>query len=212
MGADRDIFDLSGRVAIVTGGNGGIGLGIAEGLAAAGASLSIVGRDEAKTAAAAERLRGHGVEALASTADVSDETAVDKVVASTAERLGRIDILVNNAGIARRGLPAGLHDRGLGRCRGHQPQGHVLVFQGRPPAHGEGRRREGHQHRLDGLDIRARLGARVRRQQGGRGAARQEHGRRLGEGQHPGQRGPARMDRDRPSRRRFRISPPSATR
>jgi 2-deoxy-D-gluconate 3-dehydrogenase len=104
MGVDRDIFDLSGRVAIVTGGNGGIGLGIAEGLAAAGASLSIVGRDEAKTAAAAERLRGHGVEALGFTADVSDEAAVAEVVASTAERLGRIDILVNNAGIARRGL------------------------------------------------------------------------------------------------------------
>ena len=101
---DNSIFDLSGRAAIVTGGNGGIGLGIAEGLACAGASVSIIGRDEAKTAAAAERLRGHGVEALGFAADVSDEAAVDEVVASTADRLGRIDILVNNAGIAKRGL------------------------------------------------------------------------------------------------------------
>ena len=101
---DNSIFDLSGRAAIVTGGNGGIGLGIAEGLACAGANVSIVGRDEAKTAAAAERLRGHGVEVLGFAADVSDEAAVDDVVTSTAESLGRIDILLNNAGIAIRGL------------------------------------------------------------------------------------------------------------
>ena len=97
-------FDLSGKVAIVTGGNGGIGLGIAEGLAGAGANVSIVGRDRAKTDAAAERLRGYGVEALALVADVSDDAAVRQVVASTADRLGGIDILVNNAGIAIRGM------------------------------------------------------------------------------------------------------------
>jgi 2-deoxy-D-gluconate 3-dehydrogenase len=99
-----NIFDLSGKVAIVTGGNGGIGLGIAEGLAEAGAGVSIVGRDESKTEAAAEHLRGYGVEALPFVADVSDENAVNEVVAGTADRLGRIDILVNNAGIAIRGL------------------------------------------------------------------------------------------------------------
>ena len=97
-------FDLSGKVAIVTGGNGGIGLGIAEGLAGAGANVSIVGRDRAKTDAAAERLRGYGVEALALVADVSDDAAVRQVVASTADRLGGVDILVNNAGIAIRGM------------------------------------------------------------------------------------------------------------
>src|SRR5690349_16921944 len=92
-------FDLSGRVALVTGGNGGIGYGIAEGLAAAGAAVMIAGRDETKSDAAVTALRQAAWKAEAIKADVADETSCRSMVAATVERLGRLDILVNNAGI-----------------------------------------------------------------------------------------------------------------
>ncbi len=91
-------FDLAGRVALVTGGNGGIGLGIAEGLAKAGAMVAIAGRNSAKNAAAVSGLKALGVEAMAVEADVSDEASVAHMTASVAEHFGRIDILVANAG------------------------------------------------------------------------------------------------------------------
>jgi 2-deoxy-D-gluconate 3-dehydrogenase len=93
------LFDLSGKVAVVTGGNGGIGLGIARGLAEAGADIAVVGRNEAKSTAAAAELRAFGVKAIAVTADVTDKAAVAAMVERVAKELGRIDILVNNAGI-----------------------------------------------------------------------------------------------------------------
>jgi NAD(P)-dependent dehydrogenase (short-subunit alcohol dehydrogenase family) len=92
-------FDLSGKVAIVTGGNGGIGLGMARGLAEAGAAIAVVGRNEAKSAAAAAELRARGAKAIAVTADVTDQAAVADMVARTLRDLGGIDILVNNAGM-----------------------------------------------------------------------------------------------------------------
>jgi 2-deoxy-D-gluconate 3-dehydrogenase len=101
-------FDLSGRVAIVTGGNGGIGLGMARGLAEAGAAIAVVGRNEAKSAAAAAELEARGAKAIAVTADVTDRTAVADMVARTLRDLGRIDILVNNAGINIRKPPHAL--------------------------------------------------------------------------------------------------------
>jgi 2-dehydro-3-deoxy-D-gluconate 5-dehydrogenase len=84
-----DLFDLQGKGAIVTGGNGGIGLGIARGLADAGADVAVVGRNEAKSNAAA----------VAVVADVTDKAAVTGMVERVERELGRIDILVNNAGI-----------------------------------------------------------------------------------------------------------------
>jgi 2-dehydro-3-deoxy-D-gluconate 5-dehydrogenase len=92
-------FDLSGKVAIVTGGNGGIGLGIARGLADAGADIAVVGRNEAKSSAAVADLKARGVRAIAVATDVTDKAAVAEMVARAASELGRIDILVNNAGI-----------------------------------------------------------------------------------------------------------------
>jgi 2-deoxy-D-gluconate 3-dehydrogenase len=91
-------FDLSQRVAIVTGGNGGIGLGMARALAAAGARVAVAGRNAAKSEAAVEELRALGGEPLAIRADVSDERSVDALVAEAVGRCGRLDILVNNAG------------------------------------------------------------------------------------------------------------------
>jgi 2-dehydro-3-deoxy-D-gluconate 5-dehydrogenase len=101
----QGLFDLAGKVAIVTGGNGDIGLGMARGLAAAGAAIAVVGRDEAKSAAAVADLSKDGGKAIAVTADVTDETAVTAMVERVRRQLGRIDILVNNAGINIRKAP-----------------------------------------------------------------------------------------------------------
>src|SRR5579871_2498671 len=102
------LFDLTGKVAIVTGGNGGIGLGMAHGLADAGANIAVVGRNEEKSQAAVADLRARGVKAIAVTADVTDRAAVADMVARVARDLGRIDILVNNAGINIRKPPHSL--------------------------------------------------------------------------------------------------------
>ena len=98
-------FDLTGKVALVTGGNGGIGLGMARGLAGAGASLVIAARDEAKTAAALAELTAMGAKAAGLRVDVADEAACRAMAGQAAERFGRLDILVNNAGVARRRRP-----------------------------------------------------------------------------------------------------------
>ncbi len=98
-------FDLTGKVAIVTGGNGGLGLGIAMGLAGAGANIVIAARSVEKTAQALEDVRALGVEARGITVDVTQEPAVQRMVADTIDHLGRLDILVNNSGIAIRAQP-----------------------------------------------------------------------------------------------------------
>ena len=90
---------LTGRVAVVTGGNGGIGLGMGKGLAKAGALVVVAARDEAKSAEAVRELQALGSDAIAIAVDVADERSVAALVAATMERCGRIDILVNNAGI-----------------------------------------------------------------------------------------------------------------
>jgi 2-deoxy-D-gluconate 3-dehydrogenase len=101
-----NLFDLTGRVAIVTGGNGGIGLGIARGLASSGASVAVVGRNAEKTAAAAQFLSdAHKVAAQAVVGDVARSGDVDRIVAEVTKRFGRIDILFNNAGINIRRPP-----------------------------------------------------------------------------------------------------------
>jgi 2-dehydro-3-deoxy-D-gluconate 5-dehydrogenase len=102
------LFDLSGKVAIVTGGNGGIGLGMARGLAGAGAVIAVVGRNEAKSADAVSDLSKAGHRAIVVAADVTDEAAVAAMAARVQRELGRIDILVNNAGINIRKPPQAL--------------------------------------------------------------------------------------------------------
>jgi len=93
------MLDLSGKVAIVTGGNGGIGLGMARGLARAGARVVVAARNRDKSATAVRELKALGSDALALAVDVTDERSVDALVADTLRQCGRIDILVNNAGI-----------------------------------------------------------------------------------------------------------------
>ncbi|MXP62613.1 glucose 1-dehydrogenase [Roseomonas sp. M0104] len=100
-------FDLSGRVAVVTGGNGGIGLGMARGLAAAGAWVAVIGRNAEKNKAAVAAL---GEDAFAIQADLAEPGAADRVIAQVVEQAGGIDILVNNAGTNIRRLPQEVTD------------------------------------------------------------------------------------------------------
>ncbi len=94
------IFDLTGKVAIITGGNGGLGLGIAKGLARAGAAVAVVGRNMEKLEVATKELKEAGAKVLAVQADVSKEDDVNRMVKETADHFGRVDILVNNAAIS----------------------------------------------------------------------------------------------------------------
>jgi 2-deoxy-D-gluconate 3-dehydrogenase len=99
------LFDLSGRVALLTGGNGGIGLGMAKGFAEAGAAVVIAARRAEKTEAALAALKGVGAKAEFVAVDVADEASVRAMAAAATERFGRLDILVNNAGMAIRKRP-----------------------------------------------------------------------------------------------------------
>ena len=98
-------FDLSERVAAITGGNAGIGLGIAQGLGEAGARVMICGRRDAANDAAIETLRSAGCDAHSIAIDVTDKDQLRTLFAHTRETLGPVDILVNNAGIFRGGDP-----------------------------------------------------------------------------------------------------------
>lgn len=93
------IFDLSGRVAIVTGGNGGIGLGMAEALVGAGCAVSIWGRNRDKTEAAVARLKATGGQVEGRACDVTDPASIEDAFAATLSALGRVDGFFANAGI-----------------------------------------------------------------------------------------------------------------
>lgn len=103
-----DLFDLTGKVAIVTGGNSGIGLGIATGLAGAGAAVAIVARDRQRTEGAVEQIRAAGGDAAAILADASQAADIERMVGETVARYGRLDILVNNVGGIVRKAPQDL--------------------------------------------------------------------------------------------------------
>src|ERR1700731_1320734 len=101
----KPIFDLAGRVAIVTGGSVGLGRQMAEGLAEMGANLMLCARKKERCESAAEELKAHGVETLALACDVTNPISIQEVVETTVSRFGRIDILINNAGTSW-GAPA----------------------------------------------------------------------------------------------------------
>ena len=96
------VFDLTGKVALVTGGNGGIGLGMAKGLAASGALVMIAGRDAEKNRAAVEALGG-SADAVA--VDLAEESGAKTATDAVVRKFGRLDILINNAGINIRKSP-----------------------------------------------------------------------------------------------------------
>ena len=102
------LFDLTGKVALVTGGNGGLGLAMAKGLAQAGAGIVVAGRDEKKTAQALVEIRALGARAEGVAVDVTQEALIKDMVSYTLEKLSRVDILVNNAGTTVRKEPQDL--------------------------------------------------------------------------------------------------------
>ncbi len=102
----KDAFSLQGKVAVVTGGNGGIGKAIARGLAAAGADLAIAARNETKTEEAVREIQEEfGTKVIGVKVDLQQEAQIRAMAAKVLETFGRIDILVNNAGTNIRKSP-----------------------------------------------------------------------------------------------------------
>ncbi len=142
------LFDLTGHVALVTGGNSGIGLGMAKALAEHGASVAIWGTNPAKNAAAAEELRAIGRPVLDLVCDVGDHQAVIDSMAATVDRFGRLDSCFVNAGVGgkapsfaemteeewHRVLRVNLDgafftaQEAVKRMKGQDPQGGSIVF------------------------------------------------------------------------------------
>ena len=101
----KDLFDLTGKTAIVTGGSRGIGVEMAEALAEAGANLMLCARREEWLLETVEEFRGKGFTVEGRTCDVSKEADVQTVVDATIEKFGKVDILINNAGISWGAMP-----------------------------------------------------------------------------------------------------------
>jgi NAD(P)-dependent dehydrogenase (short-subunit alcohol dehydrogenase family) len=101
----NNIFDLTGKTAVVTGASRGLGRAFAEAMAKFGADVACVGRDAAKLEETVKIVKSYGVKAMPIIADMTQETDIKKMAAKAAKELGRIDILFNNAGIARPATP-----------------------------------------------------------------------------------------------------------
>ena len=102
------LFDLSGRVSLVTGGNGGLGLAMAEGLASAGSNIIIAARDQAKIAQSVSTIKSYGVQVEGICVDVTQESQIIDMVSKSIDTFGKIDVLVNNAGTTVRKEPQDL--------------------------------------------------------------------------------------------------------
>ena len=102
------LFDLSGRIAVVTGGNGGIGLGMAEGMAAGGATVVLAGRNAAKGGTAVKQIKAAGGKAEFADVDVTSEKSCRALIDGVAKQHGGLNILINNAGINIRKPPDAL--------------------------------------------------------------------------------------------------------
>jgi 2-dehydro-3-deoxy-D-gluconate 5-dehydrogenase len=128
------MFNLAGKVAIVTGGNGGIGLAMAEGIGICGATVVIAARDAAKAKSALAKLEAANVKALFLAADVTSKSDCDKLVSETETACGRLDILVNNAGIMARDHPQDFTEEAWRRVLDTNLTGAFLCCQAAYPA------------------------------------------------------------------------------
>jgi NAD(P)-dependent dehydrogenase (short-subunit alcohol dehydrogenase family) len=127
METPMSIFDLSGRVAVITGGNGGIGLGIAQALATAGCNVSIWGRNADKNKSAAATMAGCAGKADTRVCDVTDPASVKSAMAATLEKFGRVDGCFANAGIGGGGRHAFI-DRTEEQWRSMSDFGGIAVY------------------------------------------------------------------------------------
>lgn len=125
-----ELFDLSGRTAIITGGNGGLGLAMARGLAKAGANVAILARNADKNAAAVEELRALGRgDVLALTCDVAEDAAIETAMAQTLGTFGRVDVCFANAGISGAGTAIpDITPEGWDNTMAVNTRGAVLVY------------------------------------------------------------------------------------
>jgi NAD(P)-dependent dehydrogenase (short-subunit alcohol dehydrogenase family) len=125
-----ELFDLSGRTAIITGGNGGLGLAMARGLAKAGANVAIWARNADKNAAAVEELRALGRgDVLALTCDVADDSASETAMGQTLSAFGRVDVCFANAGISGAGTAIpDITPEGWDNTMAVNTRGAVLVY------------------------------------------------------------------------------------
>lgn len=125
-----NLFDLTGRTAIVTGGNGGIGLAMARGLAKAGANVAIWARNPDKNAAAVDEMRSLGAgDVLALTCDVAEDADIETAMAETLAAFGRVDVCFANAGISGAGTPIpDITAEGWDRTLAINTRGAALVY------------------------------------------------------------------------------------
>ena len=190
------LFDLTGKVALITGGNGGIGLGMAKGLSAAGAAILVIGRNADKNARAVAELRQTGV-AEAAEVDMAGDTGGGTAVAAAIAAFGHLDILINNAGTNIRKQP---QDYSLAEWKLLMDVNLTSAFLCSQAAftHNAARRRKDHQHRFHDVAVRrppfaAPYGATKRWHRANDKVPRQ----RLGALRHSSQRRAAGLDRHR---------------
>ena len=192
------LFDLSGRVAIVTGGNGGIGRGIALGFAQAGAAVAIFGRNEDKNAKVVAELNEAGADATAVNIDLTDRASLEPAVRHVEAELGPPDILVNNAGIVS--LSGGiLEETPESWDEVIETQLTSVFLLSKLAAASMATRQRGKIINIGSMYSVLRLGDHsvVQRRQGRNRPAHQVDGDRARTARHPGERDRARLDRDR---------------
>jgi NAD(P)-dependent dehydrogenase (short-subunit alcohol dehydrogenase family) len=144
-----NLFDLSGRVGLVTGSSRGIGFALAKGLLQVGARVVIHGREvEQATISATTLAQETGGQTRVSTFDVTDLAAVDRGIAAIEHDWGTPDLLVNNAGVQRRKNVRRVRSEGLERPAGHQPDERFPRQPAGRPGNGGTRQRQDHQYRV----------------------------------------------------------------
>jgi len=176
------LFDLGGKVALVTGGNGGIGLGMAKGLAFAGASIAIAGRNTSKATAALGELKAAGAKADFIALDVVKEQSCREAVKTCVERFGRIDILVNNSGTTVRKQPEDISADDWHLVIETNLTGALYCCQAAYPHFVKGGGGKIINNRFDDVAVRRRLCRALRGEQRRHRAAQQVAGDRLGQG------------------------------
>ncbi len=182
------LFSLEGKVAVVTGGTSGIGRALSLGLAEAGADVIATARRQQQVDDTAKEIEARGRKTLRVASDVGDRASLEKLLAATLERFGKVDILVNCAGMIKRTPTLDLPEEEWNNILNTNLTGTLRACQvfGRDDA--RARLRAHHQHRVAEQLCRAERSCSVRGEQGGRGVAHALAGRRVVEEGRDGER------------------------